>query len=278
MTTTAPPAGRLTRARWLVSDSQAIMSRNVRRLIRSPQTLAFSLVQPLMFVVLFRYVFGGAIRLPGSGNYANYLIPGVACQTAIFGSVITAIGLAEDLSKGFIDRLRSLPTARSAILFGRVATDFTRNVLVVGIILLIGAVIGFRPHDLLGLLVGCALLLTFSVSLSFLMACVGFYASSVESAQAMVFPLIFPFTFASSVFVPTSSMPHWLRGFAANQPVGLTASAVRSLFVGPQPAAVRAALFDGQSTTSLALRALAWGAALSAIGLVIATRRFRNLT
>lgn len=264
------------RLTWAVADAVAVTGRNLRRVSRSPELLVFTLIQPVMFVLLFRYVFGGAISPPGHLSYVNYLIPGIACQTAIFGATNTAIGLAEDLAKGFVDRLRSLPMARSAVLVGRISADLVRNVVVVLVLIAMGVAVGFRPHDALGLVLGVLVLLGFSLAFSCLMAVVGLYAPSVETAQAATFPLIFPLTFASSAFVPTVSMPGWLQAFAVHQPVTVTVNAVRSLFLGPIPATARDLLFNGDSTLNLVLQTLAWGLGISGVGLAVAVRRYRR--
>jgi len=276
-TATGRPESRGTKLSYAVADSVAMTRRNVLRLSRSPELLVFTLIQPVMFVLLFRYVFGGAIPVPGL-NYVNYLIPGIAAQTAVFGATNTAIGLAEDLSKGFVDRLRSLPMARSAVLVGRFAADTLRNVLVVAIMFAVGFAVGFRPHSLLGVLLGFLLLLAFSLAISCTMALVGLAAKSVEAAQAATFPVVFPFTFASSAFVPTATMPSWLRGFAEHQPISVVVNAVRSLSLGDLPPAVRDRLFGGASTTSLVLQALAWTVGITIVFGVLSVRSYRRIS
>jgi ABC transporter DrrB family efflux protein len=259
---------------WTLADAWALVGRSMIRMRRQPDTLMFSLVQPVIFVVLFRYVFGGAIHSPVP--YVNYLIPGIACQTAIFGAVMTAVALATDMGTGFVERLRSLPMARSAVLVGRVGADLVRNVAVVVVVILVGLVVGFRPHDVVGLVAGALVLLAFTVALSCLMLVLGLTASSAEAAQAASFPVIMPLTFASSAFVPTSSMPAWLRAFADNQPVSLVVDSVRALWLGPVSPQVRAGLF-AHSTLTLTAEALAWSAVLGVLGLGLAVRRYRRL-
>ncbi|MHB1511281.1 MAG: ABC transporter permease [Acidimicrobiales bacterium] len=222
-----------------VVDSLVVMERNLIAYVRVPESLFFSSVQPIMFVLLFRYVFGGAIKVVGfRGGYANYLMPGIYVQTVAFGSVATSIGLAEDLQKGIIERFRALPMARSAVLAGRTLADLVRNVFVVIIITAVGYAVGFRVVGLAGFLAGVGLLLLFAYCLSWGFAVIGLSAPNSETAQVMAFPVLFPLTFAAGTFVPVSSMPGWLQGFANYQPVGEVVAAARSLMVGgPGPAA-----------------------------------------
>lgn len=218
--------------RWGVSDVLTIARRNLQVLFRIPVAIVFMIIQPIMFVILFRYVFGGVIAVPGF-SYVNYLIPGILVQTVIFGSVGTAIGLAEDLQKGLIERFRALPMARLAVLAGRTISDFFRNILVVVIITGVGFLVGFRPGGtFVSYVQACILMLFFAYCLSWGFAFIGLAAPNSEAAQAMTFPLIFPLTFASAIFVPVLKMPSWLRGFATHQPVSQTADAVRGLMDG----------------------------------------------
>jgi len=218
--------------RWMISDVMTVARRNILALVRIPSSLVFALIQPVMFVLLFRYVFGGAIPIP-EGQYVNYLIPGILVQTTIFGAVGTAIGLAEDLQRGLIERFRALPMARMAVLAGRTVADLARNILVLLIITGVGLAVGFRPHGgIVAYIQACLLALLFAYCLSWGFAFIGLAAPNSETAQAMTFPLIFPITFASSIFVLVQTMPGWLRPFANNQPVSQTAEAVRGLMLG----------------------------------------------
>lgn len=225
-----PPA--LQRARWAASDAWTIAKRDLLKLVRLPDLLIFSLVQPIMFVLLFVYVFGGAIRIPGV-SYADYLLPGILVQTVAFGSVATGVGLAEDLQKGIVDRFRSLPMARSAVLLGRTLADLMRNLLSVAVMLGVGVAVGFRFHGTaLADIAGIGFLVAFDFTLSWVGATIGLLARSTEAASSAGFIWLFPLTFASSAFVPVSTMPGWLRAFASNSPVSLTVNAVRGLLVG----------------------------------------------
>ncbi len=233
-TTLHVPAENLRPSPWrAVLDSLVVMERNLIAYTRVPEALFFSSVQPVMFVLLFRYVFGGAIRVVGiKGGYVNYLMPGIFVQTVAFGSVATSIGLAEDLQKGIIERFRALPMARSAVLAGRTLADLVRNILVIIIITGVGYAVGFRVEGVLGFFAGVGLLLLFAYSFSWGFAVIGLSAPNSETAQVMAFPVLFPLTFAAGTFVPVSSMPGWLQGFAKYQPVGEVVTAARSLMVG----------------------------------------------
>jgi ABC transporter DrrB family efflux protein len=250
--------------------------RNVRRLTRAPDQLVFTLISPIMFTLLFRYVFGGAIRGLGHINYVNYLIPGIAVQTAMFTSGNTGFSLAEDRASGFVDRLRSLPMARIAVLAGRVTADSISNAAGLLIIVIVGLAVGFRPHSVAGLLLGFAVLLAFTLSTSFMFGLVGLYASSSQAVNAATFPVIFPLTFASSAFVPTATMPSWLRGFANHQPVTIVIDAVRDLTLGNVTATQRQQLFAGQSTTSLVVQSLVWTVAIGSVFGFLAVRRYNS--
>jgi len=262
--------------RWALSDSIAMTGRNVRRLMRAPDQVVFTLISPIMFTLLFRYVFGGAVGGLGNVNYVNYLIPGIAVQTAIFSAGNSGFALAEDRGKGFIDRLRSLPMARSAVLAGRVAADTLSNSVGLVIIVVVGVAVGFRPHSVLGLLLGMLILLTFATATCFIFALVGLYASNVQTVNAATFPVIFPLTFASSAFVPTATMPDWLRAFADHQPVTTVINAVRALTIGDVSTIQRADLFAGQSTTSLVIQSLSWALGIGLVFGFLAVRRYNS--
>lgn len=257
---TQTPKGNL---RWAVVDIATIARRNLLTLIRIPISLVFAIVQPVMFVLLFRYVFGGAIRVP-QGQYVNFLIPGILVQTTIFGAVGTAIGLAEDLQRGLIERFRALPMARTAVLGGRTVADLARNVLVLIVITVVGVAVGFRPHGgIIAYLEASLLMLFFAYALSWGFAFVGLTAPNSETAQAMTFPIIFPITFASSIFVPVQSMPSWLQDFARNQPVSQAADAVRGLMLGTP-------------TGNSVWLTIVWGVGALAVLAPLATMRYRR--
>ncbi|HMC42457.1 MAG TPA: ABC transporter permease, partial [Acidimicrobiales bacterium] len=215
-----------------IADTATIAQRNLITLRRVPQLLVFSTVQPVIFVLLFRYVFGGAIRVPGV-PYVDFLMPGVFAQTVAFGAMNTAIGLATDLNTGLIERFRSLPMARSAVLAGRTLADAARNVFVVALMVAVGFAVGFRVHtNPVAFLGAMALLVLFGYALSWVFAAVGLAVANPETAQAAAFPLLAPMVFASSAFVPVASMPGWLQAFARNQPLSVVVSASRALVLG----------------------------------------------
>jgi ABC transporter DrrB family efflux protein len=263
-------AGHGHRLSWAIQDALTITGRNLRAYVRVPESLFFSLVQPIMFVLLFRYVFGGAIRLPGanaqSGGYVNFLIPGIFVQTVTFGAVATSIGLAEDLQKGLVERLRALPMARSAVLAGRTLADLVRNVAVVVLITAVGYAVGFRVMTSAGaFLAGLLLILLFAYGLSWGFALIGLSAPNSETAQVMSFPVLFPLTFASSAFVPVADMPSWLRGFANHQPVSVAVDTARALMLG------------GPSASDV-WQSLAWSIGLLVLLGPFAVARYRKVT
>lgn len=263
-TRTLPVQAQKSSLRWTISDILTIAHRGLLALFRIPTALVFSMIQPIMFVLLFRYVFGGVIQVPG-GQYVNFLIPGILVQTTIFGGIGTAIGLAEDLQRGLIERFRALPMARIAVLAGRTVSDLARNVIVLILITGVGMAVGFRPHGgITAYLQACLLMLVFAYCLSWGFAFIGLSAPNSETAQAMTFPLIFPLTFASSIFVPVNKMPGWLQVFANNQPVSQTAEAVRGLMLGTP---------HGNSTWI----ALAWSLGAILILAPLSTARYRKV-
>ncbi len=238
---------------WAARDTLVVAHRNLLRYIRVPQLLVFTFIQPVMFVLLFRYVFGGSINTPGV-DYVDYLMPGIFVQTVVFGAMSTGIGMAEDMQTGLIDRFRSLPMARIAVLGGRTLADLVRNAFVVVLMLVVGIAVGFRPHGGIGIVMGCALVLAASFALSWVFALVGMRSGNAEAAQAIAFPLLFPLTFASSAFAPVSNMPGWLQVFAAHQPVTFIIDATRGLMLGSHDAAVLHAnkLLAGTTGSNLA--------------------------
>ncbi len=218
--------------RRLVSDTLIIAERNLIRLPRAPELLLAFTVQPIMFVLLFRYVFGGAIKTPGF-SYADFLIPGIIVQNIAFGGFVTALGLNEDLHKGLIDRFRSLPMARPAVLAGRTLADVVTNALSAAILIATGLLIGFSFHtSVLHAVAGLGLLLLFGYAFSWVFAFVGMLTSTPEAANSVAFIAVFPLTFISSAFVPVQSMPEVLRGFAEVNPFTITVNAMRSLWLG----------------------------------------------
>jgi ABC transporter DrrB family efflux protein len=245
-------------------DATAVAGRNLIAYRRVPQLLVFSTIQPVIFVLLFRYVFGGAVKTPPGVDYVDYLMPGIFVQTTVFGAIGAAVGLATDLKSGLLERFRSLPMARSAVLAGRTTADLARNVFVAALMAVVGFAVGFRVHtSALGFLAGMLLVLLFGYVLSWVFATVGLAVGDPETAQAAAFPVMAPLVFASSAFVPVSTMPSWLQPFAEHQPVSVTASAVRALMIGGP-------------TTSYVLQSLAWCAAILLVFVPVAVRRYRR--
>src|ERR671911_2407030 len=248
-----------------VSDTFAVMARNLIAYRRVPQLLVFSTIQPVVFVLLFRYVFGGAISTPGV-PYVDFLMPGIFAQTVAFGALNTSIGLAADMQEGLIERFRSLPMARSAVLAGRTLADLVRNVFVVALMLVVGYMVGFRVEtSVLGLLAGVAVILLFGFSLTWIFAIIGLSAPNAETAQAMSFPILAPLVFVSSAFVAIDTMPGWMQPFAKYQPVSVAVDAVRSLMLGGQ-------FHD----TSKVLGSLAWSIGIVAVFAPLAVRVYRR--
>lgn len=268
MTTTTAPAEPMAPTRhsslyWTFSDAMAITWRNLIGYVRIPEALFFSTLQPVMFVLLFRYVFGGAVPIRGF-DYVDFLLPGIFVQTVLFGGAGTAIGLAEDSGKGLLERFRSLPMARSAVLAGRTIADLVRNVFVVLLMTAVGYLVGFDVKtSLLAYLASLVLLLSFSYALAWGFAALAMGAPNGETAQLMTFPIIFPFTFASSAFVPTAGMPGPLRAFANNQPVTRVVDATRALLLGGP-------------TAKPVLYSVAWTIVALAVFVPLAVRRYRT--
>jgi ABC-2 type transport system permease protein/oleandomycin transport system permease protein len=265
-TTVAAPVitGRMPPA-WVASDALVMTKRNLLRYLRLPNLLVFSTVQPVMFVLLFAYVFGGAIKVPGV-NYKDYLMPGIFVQTVIFGSVQTGVGLSDDLAKGMIDRFRSLPMARSAVLAGRTLSDTVRNTFVVLLMTGVGLAIGFRFHGtFIESIAALVLAVFFGLAFSWISALIGMSVRDPEAAQAAGFIWIFPLVFASSAFVPIASMPSWLQVFTRNNPVTHTINAIRDMILS------RPVWHD-------LWLSLLWIAGILVVFVPLAVNRYRNAT
>lgn len=252
----------------VVGDALVIAWRNLMNIRRNPQLLVFATVQPVIFVLMFRFVFGGAINTQSLGGvtYVDYLMPGIFVQTVVFGSLTTAVGLAGDLHLGIIERFKALPIARSAFLTGRTTADLVRNVFVVTLMMVIGFAVGWTVHSGVGGLIAAFLLiLSFAYAMSWLFAFVGLSVSDAETAQAASFPILAPLVFASSAFIPVATMPGWLQPWAKNQPVSVVCNAARALTLG---------LPAGHAT----LKALAWIVGIVAVCAPLAVRKYRRVT
>jgi ABC-2 type transport system permease protein/oleandomycin transport system permease protein len=248
-----------------VADAITIAWRNLLNIRRNPQLLVFATIQPIVFVLMFRYVFGGSIQVPGYLNhYVDYLMPGIFVQTVVFGSLTTGVGLADDLQKGLVERFRSLPMARSAVLVGRTLADLVRNIFVVILMAAMGFLVGWHVGtNVIALLAGLLLVVAFAYSLSWVFAIVGMYAPNGETAQAASFPILAPLVFASSAFVDVNKMPAPLRAFAKHQPVSIVVNAVR-------------VLTHGGPTTSIVLQAVAWIVGIIAVCAPLAVAKYRR--
>jgi ABC-2 type transport system permease protein len=217
---------------WALSDSRLLIWRSITHIVRNVDQLMSVAFQPIMFTLLFRYVFGGAIETQGM-TYVNFLFAGILVQTAAFGATYTSIGVATDLQRGVIDRFKSLPMLSSAVLIGHTVADLVRNTVSAIVMLLVGFAVGFRPNaNPAEWALALGILLLFTLAFSWLSAIVGLIAKSVEAVQWIGFVFVFPLTFASSAFVPTDGMPGPLRAFADNQPVTQVIDAIRALLSG----------------------------------------------
>jgi len=266
-----PISGR-PRVVWAFLDALVLAKRSVLETVRVPELIMFVAIQPIMFVLLFRYVFGGSIRVPGYPSYVDYLIPGILVQTVIFGASSTAVGLADDLSKGMTDRFRSLPMSSSAVLTGRTIADLARNLFTVIIMLTVGFIVGFRPGGtVFEFLLGILLLLGVSFAFSWISAFIGLVVRSVEAAQSGGFIWLFPLTFASSAFVPVATMPGWLQTFARHNPISVLADALRGLF-HVNPALTTA------DTQSALIQSVAWIAGILIVFVPLSVIRYRRTT
>jgi len=253
--------------RSAITDTAVVTGRNLRHFIRQPDLLVFSTIQPVLFVLLFVYVFGGAIgrSLPHGVAYVDFLLPGVFVQSVTFGASQTAVGLKEDLTRGVVDRFRSMPMARSAVLAGRTVADLVRNIVVIFLMIAVGYLVGFRFLGGIAGAVGCiAVVAAFGFALSWIFAVVALTVRGAETAQTAGFVVIFPLVFASSVFVPVSTFPDWLQAFATINPVTVTADAARSL-----------ALFG---TTASLGAAAAWIGGLLAVFIPLSVWRYRQIS
>jgi ABC transporter DrrB family efflux protein len=250
---------------WAVADGLVLAKRNLVQIPRVPELLVFATIQPVMFVLLFRYVFGGAIDVGGT-SYVDFLMAGIFVQTVAFGAMTTGIGLAEDLQKGLVDRFRSLPMSRSAVLTGRTVADLARNAFVVVVMLVVGLLVGFRPEaGPVGWAAAIGLLLLFSFAFSWIAATLALLVRSVEAVQQASFIWLFPLTFASTAFVQTDGMPGWLRAFADHQPLTQIIDTVRGF------------LLD-QPVGSAGWQALAWCVGILLVFVPLSVSLYRRTT
>ncbi len=256
-----------------VTDGAVVAKRNLIKIRRVPELLIWTLMSPIMFVLMFAYVFGSSIEVPGM-NYREFLIAGIFAQTVIFGSTLTGAGMAEDMSKGVIDRFRSLPMTRSSVLIGRTASDVVYNLLSIVMMTLTGLAVGWRIHTSpLEALGGFLLLLLFAYAFSWIMAYVGLLVPSVEVVSNASFMVIFPLTFIANTFVPSQNLPTPLRVFAEWNPVSAVTQAARQLF-GNLPEAMPVP--DAWSMRNPVLYTLIWVAVILAVFVPLSTRQYRR--
>jgi ABC-2 type transport system permease protein len=254
------------RVMWMLRDSWVEAERHLRIIPRNIELLIFAAIQPIMFLVLFVYVFGGSIVIPGFDDYDQFLMPGIFAQTLVFGSAFTGIGLADDLQKGLVDRLRSLPMSRSAVIVGRTVSDLVRNLFTFAVMIAVALAIGFRfTGGAWNAVAATVLLVLFSYALSWVQAIIGLSVTSVEAANSAGFIWMFPLTFVSSAFVDPSTMPGWLRAVADANPFTLVTDAAR-------------ALYNGNPVGNDAWWSLAWSVGLIAVFSALATRKFSRST
>lgn len=248
---------------WMFSDARVLVWRSLSHIIKNFDQLLSAAFMPIMFLLLFRYVFGGAIETEGT-TYVNFLIAGILVQMAAFGSSYTAIEVTTDMQRGIIDRFRSMPMFSSAVLVGHTIADLVRNTVSAILIVLVGLAVGFRPTaDVMDWVAIFGILLLFTYALSWLMAIIGLVAKTIEAVQWLTFVLIFPLTFASSAFVPTAGMPGWLRVFAENQPVTQVIESIR-------------ALMTGMPIGNHGWLAVAWSLGILAVSMPLAAYMFRR--
>jgi ABC-2 type transport system permease protein/oleandomycin transport system permease protein len=266
---TPPKFGLYEHMRWAVIDSFTMSRRNFIVWYRVPAFVMFTLVQPVMFTLLFRYVFGGAIPVQVKGGYVNYLLPGVIGQTAAFGSFGTAIALAREMQKGTLDRFKSMPMARSAVLAGRLIADTARMLVTIVVMIAVGYAVGFRFENGVGPAIAMVVLaLAFGLVVCCISAFIGLAIKDEESVQAFGLIWVFPLTFVSSAFVPIQSMPGWLQAFANNQPVTIVINTMRYLALGPSPSA--------QSLEPHLWQSIVWLIGILAVFAPLAVRAYRR--
>lgn len=244
-------------------DTAGVAKRNLLRIWRTPQMMVISAIQPALLLVVFRYVLGGAIHVPG-GSYVNYVVPAVFVEAVLIGGMTTSISLAQDLKSGIVDRFRSLPMSRSAFLAGRTLADLSRGISSLAIMVALGLAVGFRfNNDVPAIVAGLVLIILFGYAFSWLYAAIGLVTKDPETAQVAGILPFFVLMFASNAIVPVAVMPAWLQPFARNQPLSVTVSAVR-------------ALFSGQPAGQFVWQSLTWSAGITLVFFVASLRRYRS--
>jgi ABC-2 type transport system permease protein/oleandomycin transport system permease protein len=255
-----------TSMRLALRDTWGVAIRNLLRIARTPLMLIVTAIQPALLLVLFRYVLGGAIQLPGSRPYVDFVVPAIFVEAVLIGGVTTSIGLAQDLKSGIIDRFRSLPMARSAVLAGRTVADLSRSIFSLAVMIGLGLLVGFRFHSTAPrILAGILVILAFGYAFSWMYAAIGLATKDPETAQIAGILPFFVLMFASNAIVPVATMPDWLQGFARHQPLSITVSAVR-------------ALLEGGAAAHWVWQSLAWAAGIFAVFFTISIWLYRNAT
>jgi len=266
-------ASRRSNLRWLISDVAVLTRRILARIAREPETLMDVTIQPILFVLMFAYVFGGAIPLPGGGSYHEYLVGGMLAMGLAMTAPGTAVALVTDMSSGLIDRFRSLPTARSAVLAGRTIADLVTQVIGAVVVAGVGLAIGWRIHSSVAdAAAAFGLALLFGYAFTWVGACLGMVLRSPESAQQLGFVLFLPLTFVSNAFVPTQGMPGWLQAVANWNPMSALAAASRELFGNPNPAAS----VQAWPMQHPVLAIIGWSAVLLAVFAPLAVHLYRR--
>jgi len=272
MTAQTPSAPRTGLARS-INDGLLVGWRNLKRIPRIPELAIFAILQSIMFVLLFAFVFGGAINVPGGVDYTPFLMPGIFAQTIVFAAATTAIGMTDDVNKGIIDRFRSLPMSRSAVLTGRTFSDVIYNAGILIVLMVTGFIVGWRVESIPSLIAGFALLLFFAYGMTWLGVWLGLNVPTVEVGQQVIFTTLFPITFVSNVFVPLETLPDWLRPFAEWNPTSTLTAALREMWGNALPPAS-----DSLASTEPALVTIVWVLVIIAIFAPLGVRRYRSMS
>jgi ABC transporter DrrB family efflux protein len=267
--TTTPRTG----ASQSITDGLIVGWRNLKRIPRIPELAIFAILQSIMFVLLFVFVFGGAIQIPGGGDYTPFLMPGIFAQTIVFAAATTAIGMTDDVNKGIIDRFRSLPMSRSAVLTGRTFSDVIYNAGILVVLMLTGFAVGWRVESIPALIAGFLLLLFFAYGMAWLGVWLGLMVPTVEVAQQVIFTVLFPITFISNVFVPASTLPSWLQPVAEWNPTSTLTAALRELWGNPNPP-----VSTSLASTEPALVTILWVIVFIVIFAPLGVRRYRSMS
>ncbi len=256
-----------------MTDALLVGWRNLKRIPRIPELAIFAIIQSIMFVLLFAFVFGGAIQIPGGGDYTPFLMPGIFAQTIVFACATTAIGMTDDVNKGIIDRFRSLPMSRSAVLTGRTFSDVIYNAGILLVLMASGFAIGWRVESLPALVAGFLLLLFFAYGMAWLGIWLGLNVPTVEVAQQVIFTVLFPLTFVSNVFVPASTLPSWLQPVAEWNPTSTLTAALRELWGNPNPP-----VSTSLASTEPLLVTIIWVIVFIAVFAPLGVRRYRSMS